>query len=163
MGIFSFFKKKEKKEIEEAIKISEEERLLSDLQKVITLLKQVILPGRVKLPESLYAYFQEAKKLLEHTKDEIKLIESIAKKQVKESLKPSTYRRASLDHDLKTAHEALEEAKTELTEIIKYLKNPLHVNNVSYYQWNLVNPDNDNKRWQMKRNETLAELNKRIS
>ncbi len=170
MGIFSFFKKK--KEIEEEIKISEEEKLLSDLQKAITLLKEVILPGRVESPGSLHASFQEARKLLEHIKEEIKLIESIAKKQVKESLKPGTYRRASLDHDLKTAHETLEEAKAELTEIINYLKKPLHADNVSYYGWNLVtgqfphhpmNPNINNKRWQMKRNETLAEFNKRIS
>lgn len=170
MGIFSLFKKK--KEIEEEIKISEEERLLDDLKKAITLLKQIVMPDIEKSPESLHASFQEAKKLLEHTREEVKLIESIAKKQVKESLKPDTYRRASLDHDLKTAHETLEEAKAELTEIIKYLNNPLLADNVSYYGWNLVkgrfpdhplSPDINNKRWQMKRNETLAEFNKRIS
>ena len=81
MGIFSFFKKKEKKEIEKEIKISEEEeRLLSDLQKVITLLKRVNeYKGLPK--QGLFDSLGKAKGLLEHTRDEIKLIENIAKKQ----------------------------------------------------------------------------------
>ena len=68
-----------------------------------------------------------------------------------------------MDHDLKTAHETLEETKAELTEIIKYLKYPLRTDNVSYYEWNIVNPAKNNKLWEFKRNETLAEFNKRIS
>ncbi|MBI4147241.1 hypothetical protein HY494_01170 [Candidatus Woesearchaeota archaeon] len=129
----------------------------------------------MKLPESLYAYFQEAKQPLEHTRDEIELIENIAKNQVKESLKPSTYRRASLDHDLKTAHETLEEAKAELTEIIKYLHKELKLYSL-YLLYARKNSGWRNRKKELvtdtyydhwakskKGNKTLAEFNRRIS
>src|SRR3989344_7582755 len=97
MGIFSFFRKKEKKEIEKKIIISEEERLLGDLRKAIKLLKLVwniyirnaegISLAFIDLASGICLNLDHSKGLLEKVMYRISLIEDIAKNMTKDSLK----------------------------------------------------------------------------